>query len=623
MNRVLFFSLVLAVPSLGSAQIFQPGTQPMGHMDGISTLIQASGPCRTCHAGYDDTDDYEPWESWRGSLMGSAERDPVFRAGLAIAEVDNPDAADFCVRCHSPGAWLRGRTEFPEYDAAATPPTRFTPDDPRRQPSDDLDGVACMVCHRMTDPGDAQLLNARLVLNDGALGDTRFGPYDYAVGVEPGHPTAQATFQSEGRFCASCHDIDNPLLMGHVIDAAGTVVPTTRPFAVERTFSEWRASAFATRGETCQDCHMPVVDHPVQAASFGSFTPTPRAEMNRHDLLGAASWQLRAIAAIIPDPAGQVALHLEANADRIDTFMRGAATVAISASTLTGDVGAATVRVTNLTGHKLPTGYAEGRRMWLEIQVLDSGDHVVAGSARYDAITGEIEHDAQARTYGAEFGTLGPDGMARPSFHFVENDTLLRDTRIPPEGFVPPVDRDILPVGRDYRDPGTGAYRNFDEVTYSLPGLCGTGTLRLRALVRYQATTHEYIQFLRDTAPPSLDPALAGQSWGEVAFDAWTTHGGARPIEVAMAEVTLGAAPRACPEPVDGGVDAAVGDAGSPDAAGVDGGTALVDAAVDAGAAPPAPGGCACRATGGSDLGGCLATLALALGLVVRRRSRR
>ncbi len=623
MNRALALTLVLSVPSLASAQIFQPGTQPVGHTDGVVTPIQASAPCRTCHAGYDDADDYEPWESWRGSLMASAQRDPIARAAMAIAEVDNVDAADFCVRCHTPGAWLRGRTEVPEYDVTLTPPSRFIPDDSRRQPSDDLDGVSCMVCHRMTDPGDAQLFNARLVLNDGPLGDTRAGPYAYEPGVEAGHPTVQATFISEGRFCGSCHDIDNPISLGHYLDDAGGVVATTRPFAVERTFSEWNASAFPARGETCQGCHMPVVDHPVQAASFGSFPDTLRPEVNRHDLLGAASWQLRAIAAIIPDPAAQVALHLEANADRIDTFMQGAATVEILASAFAVDEATATIRVTNRTGHKLPTGYAEGRRMWLELDVLDSGDHVVAGSARYDQVTGALEHDAQARTYESQLGTLGGDGVVRHSFHFVENDTVMLDTRIPPEGFVPPADRDIVPVGRDYLDPISGEYRNYDEVSYTLPALCGTGTLRLRARLRYQATTREYVEFLRDTAPPSVDPVTAGASWGEVAFEAWSTHGGDLPIEIAMAEVELGASPGACPEPVDAGVDAGPVDAATPP----DSGMMVADAgSADGGTTPPAASGCACGVVGGragSDGRGAFALLALGLALTTRRVRRR
>src|SRR5688572_15600750 len=94
-------TLLLAVACPAAAQVFQPGTQPMGDEGGLTREIQAATVCSSCHSDYDDTDDYEPWDSWRGAMMANAARDPVFRAALSIAEVDNPDAADFCVRCHS------------------------------------------------------------------------------------------------------------------------------------------------------------------------------------------------------------------------------------------------------------------------------------------------------------------------------------------------------------------------------------------------------------------------------------------------------------------------------------------------------------------------------------------
>src|SRR5262249_3985525 len=152
----------------------------------------------------------------------------------------------------------------------------------------------------------------------------------------------------------------------------------------------------------------------------------------------------------------------------------------IMASALAGGSATATVRVTNHTGHKLPTGYPEGRRMWLEIDVLDDTGRSVAGSARYDEATGMLEADPQARTYDARRGALQPAGRLVQGFHFVLADTLISDTRIPPEGFAPGATDDDAPLGRDYGD-GAGGYRNYDQVEYSLTGLCGTGTLHLRA----------------------------------------------------------------------------------------------------------------------------------------------
>lgn len=617
--------VALAWSAPARAQIFQPGTQPVGHPDGLVTPIQDTNPCRTCHAGYDDADDYEPWESWRGSLMASAARDPVFRAALAIAEQDHPDAADFCVRCHSPGAWLRGRSEVPDYDPTQTDPAnrpRFEADRANRPPTDDLDGVGCMVCHRSTDPTDDQLFNARLVIADGAgNGDLRFGPYDYPPGTEAGHPTAVSTFLPTSRLCGQCHDITNPIAMGHRAEPGG-VTDTGRLFAIERTFSEWQASAFAGRGQTCQSCHLPTVDHAVQVASFGSFPDTLRDGAVRHQLLGSASWQLRAIASTIPDPAPGIALYLDANADRIDTFMRGAASVEIRQSALAGDTATATVRITNLTGHKLPTGYPEGRRMWLEVDVVDADGTVVAGSARYDATTATLEQDAQARVYEARMGVRQTDGTATPGFHFVLADTLIEDTRIPPEGFAPAADDDDAPLGRDYLDSATGSYRHYDEPTYTLASLCGTGTLTLRARLRFQATTREYVEFLRDHAPVSEDPAMAGQSWGQVAYAAWMEHGGATPIEMASAEVALGPSPGACPEPVDAGVDAGASDAGMLADGGASDAASGFDAASDGAVTPPASSNCGCRAASASHRGALALGMAL-FGLVLARRRHR
>ena len=615
MIRSALVTLVLVIASPASAQIFQPGTQPVGATTGaIMTPIQSSQPCRTCHSGLDDSDDYEPWESWRGSLMANAARDPVFRAALSIAEVDNPNAPDFCVRCHSPEAWFRGRSEVPEYNAAAPmieDAPRFHPDDPAHAPVDDLDGVACMVCHRSEDPTDAQLFNTRLVLHDTpGNGDQRYGPYSYVGAAEsPPHPTDVSTFLPTSRLCGQCHDITSPVLMGHRVEASG-VVDTTRPFAVERTFSEWRSSAFPGRSQTCQSCHMPVVDHAVPVANFGSFADAMHTGVSRHYLLGAAQWQLRAIADVIPNIPAGLSSHLTDNADRIGAFIQTAASVEIRAHTLDGTTATASVRVTNHTGHKLPTGYPEGRQMWLEIDVLDGSGRSVAGSARFNPTTGAIENDAQARTYDSELGVRAADGTVTPGFHFILSDTLIRDTRIPPEGFAPSATDDDAPLGRDYSD-GAGGYHNYDEVAYTLPALCGTGTLQLRARLRYQATTQEYIEYLRDHSPASADPALAGGNWGMRAYSAWMTHGGATPIEMASATVDLGPAPMPCAAP----------DAGH------DGGPALPDASVDASmtadaATPPAPASnCGCATTGRGPTG-IAAWIALAIVVTLRRRRR-
>lgn len=56
---------------------------------------------------------------------------------------------------------------------------------------------------------------------------------------------------SESKFCAVCHQFSSEGLQGQVLNG--------KP--LENTFNEWRASSWAKRGISCQDCHMPEKRH--------------------------------------------------------------------------------------------------------------------------------------------------------------------------------------------------------------------------------------------------------------------------------------------------------------------------------------------------------------------------
>ena len=83
--------------------IQQPGTQPQE----IGNL-ESPDKCDNCHGGYNKS--VEPAHNWRGSMMAHAGRDPIFWATLAIAEQDFDGSGDLCIRCHSTGGWLAGRS---------------------------------------------------------------------------------------------------------------------------------------------------------------------------------------------------------------------------------------------------------------------------------------------------------------------------------------------------------------------------------------------------------------------------------------------------------------------------------------------------------------------------------
>lgn len=502
-----------------SAQIDQPGTQPITSMDGIQVPLQSSATCETCHGGYDGSHGDEPYDSWRGSLMGHAGRDPVAAAALAIAENDMPGASDFCLRCHSPNAWTNGQALLPYQE-------RLLPDESDRL-SQDRDGITCMGCHRMQSPSDGVHANARLHLRDGKEGALRVGPYAYKEEVAP-HPTIQDPFLSSGEFCGSCHDIHNPILEGKSNTGQGL----GRPFAIERTYSEWKASEFGdgdgVEDQTCQGCHMP--ERVSQAASEGPV----RNQMSSHRIVGGSPWVLRSLQSVLPEQT-QYHSAWETAAQASEMQMGQAATIRIRNVSVNDGKLMFDVEVINLTGHKLPTGYPEGRRMWVEASLVDEQGAVKQTLSGAMNREGALEPDAQLRTYEVILGAIN-NGVAEKSFHFILNDTVLTDTRIPPKGFTPTEDKDMFPVGRDYMG-ADGLYQNKDQVSYVFDACGVEGVSKLQARLLFQTSTKEYIDFLRANADQSLAPGEMAP--GERVYELWKRHGGDTPTVMAQTDTPI------------------------------------------------------------------------------------
>lgn len=191
-------------------------------------------------------------------------------------------------------------------------------------------------------------------------------------------------------------------------------------------------------------------------------------------------------------------------------MLRKAATMTVTMA-VSGTQKIATVRVVNETGHKLPTGYPEGRRMWINLLAYDADGALVYESGAYDPTTGVLTEAPDVKVYETKQG-LTPDlaaALGRPelggeTFHFVLNNTVLKDNRIPPRGYT----RDafnqpgLLPVGATYVD---GQY--WDDAVYTLP-LTAESVV---AVLYYQTASKEYVDFLR--ANGGVDGAALGALW--------------------------------------------------------------------------------------------------------------
>ena len=170
--------------------------------------------------------------------------------------------------------------------------------------------------------------------------------------------------------------------------------------------------------------------------------------------------------------------------------------------------------------------------MWLEVRARDANGVIVYRSGAYDAATATLTEDPDAVIYEAHLGLstrwASQLGMAAgPSFHFVLNDSVYKDNRIPPRGFQlaafqnfggAPVD-DSRPTPR-YPD---GQY--WDVSRFRLPA----STRSVAVALRYQSTSKEYVEFLRDENRTNQA--------GSDLYDLWLARGQSEPVVMAYDSV--------------------------------------------------------------------------------------
>src|SRR5262249_35545378 len=131
-------ALVLASAAALGGPFDLKGTQPHD-LDAQTLPEDVFNKCSACHSGSTDNNNmmFRPWDTWAGTMMANAARDPLFLAALSGAEQDVPGSGTYCLRCHTPQAFVRGDAT-PGFGTALT--------------DDDKQGVACDACHRSTDP---------------------------------------------------------------------------------------------------------------------------------------------------------------------------------------------------------------------------------------------------------------------------------------------------------------------------------------------------------------------------------------------------------------------------------------------------------------------------------------
>jgi PKD repeat protein len=320
---------------------------------------------------------------------------------------------------------------------------------------------------------------------------------------------------------------DNGKYVPNDFDAAAPSMDPYTMFPIERTYSEWLMSSYNSdtgiyapqfggnkqRVSTCQDCHM----RDVTGMGCNKKGAPVRNDLPLHDLTGGNTFIPLLLEQLFPgevDPAA-----IDAGIARATDMLQKAASMTLNV-TPNGTGYTADVRVTNETGHKLPSGYPEGRRIWLNLKVYDASGTVIKESGAYDFATGVLTHDVEAKIYEIKPGLTA--GLASllghdpgPGFHFVVNDTIFSDNRIPPRGFSNGA-FDAIQSGVVAYSYAEGQY--WDDTQYDVPAEAAKVTVTLY----YQTLSKEYVTFLRDENRTD--------DWGNILSDLWDTNGKSAPV---------------------------------------------------------------------------------------------
>ncbi len=435
-----------------------------------------------------------PVRLWRSSMMALAARDPfylaVFAEELDRAPERRAEIDALCTRCHGPAGSeeLAINGEHLGFDTL----TAGTSD----AAALGRGGVTCTLCHQI----DAANLGAERSFSGGfAIGYQRkiYGPY-LDPRMEPmqlivDYTPTRGTHITSAELCATCHTVIVPGPHGEVVEQA--------------TYLEWRSSSFAP-ATPCQTCHVAAVDDEGRAIStpVASF-PTdlrPRAPVGRHRFVGANAYMLSLMAAQTEwINAGVPANELLEAAAASERHLATAAALVITR--LAPD--SFRVRVDNLTGHKLPTGYPS-RRMWLHVSVelggakvfesgavdargsiVDASGTVLATQPHRD----EIASDAEVQVWEA---TLVDDG-GEPTHRALDADHYRKDDRILPLGFAPsPLDRPRTEASGVIADPTF--VPGSDAVTFRVPALAPGATISVE--LQYASVSPEVLDAIAATS---------------------------------------------------------------------------------------------------------------------------
>jgi len=432
----------LALPYGAGAQVAPP-------QDPAADFRTASR-CITCHNNLKTAkgEDVSIGMEWRAGVMANSARDPYWQGSVRRETIDHPESSAIiqteCASCHMPLQSLEDKEQGHPTEVFKRLPLR--PDH-----ADDAaaaDGVSCTVCHQIQSAGlgtPADYSGNLTVAPAGTHPRPVFGPFPEDPDritkvhvVSSGYAPIQSDHIRQASLCGSCHTLYTP--------TRGPDGKQIGQLPEQMPYLEWLQSDYRDK-QTCQQCHMPVVDGPVAVSSL---LGQPRDGVHRHGFLGS-NFLMEAMLDAHRDELGVTAqsAELAAAAARTTAFLQSqTARVALDAVHVSGSEISFAVRVENLTGHKLPTAYPS-RRAWLHVVVAAADGHILfeSGKLNPDGSIAGNANDADATRYSPHYARITAadqveifepilgDSQGHVTTGLLSATQYLKDNRILPTGF--------------------------------------------------------------------------------------------------------------------------------------------------------------------------------------------
>jgi hypothetical protein len=285
-----------------------------------------SSVCQACHPAIID--------QHAQSHHAKSFTDPVFQGQyfkelLPQAEKDPKllQEARACIACHSPVDFINLKGNEILKDQVS--------------PAPELSGVTCDFCHTIAGY-DGEMPGSGNYLSEPGV-ERKLGPFMHEYNWH--HVYSQ--LQTKSEFCAICHNAVNQ----HGLE-------------IKSTFTEWKNSRFAEENVQCQDCHMNSLGYLAAGK--------PRYESGRaaYMSLGRGA-PYRSLLYTHRFPGAHSRNQIFGTATLTVTIETEKAIVA------PGDTIIIHVLVDNSrTGHKMPSGSADLRQLWLELSAFN-GEKII------------------------------------------------------------------------------------------------------------------------------------------------------------------------------------------------------------------------------------------------------